>query len=140
MKNKSGAETQLILNEVYDKVAAELEKEFYPKLGFKSEKITRGYFRMSVIIPLAQKAVTAILNRLFEKNSRSRKIVLSEDLSKLDFDRDDPTLMDLMLKMDKPEIEILLKITATVILSVDIFKKPRVIVRDCHEFTVQLYR
>ncbi|MBI2121870.1 MAG: hypothetical protein HYT98_01990 [Candidatus Sungbacteria bacterium] len=140
--------SQLILNEVYDKVAQELEKEFYLKLGHRSEKVSRGYFRMNILMPLAQTAIEAILDRLFQKNVATKQIVLSKDLSQknspskdLGFSLRDLVSMGLVSPgIDENDAEDILRAATKVLLSINTFRKPQVLIQDHREYTVQLHR
>lgn len=148
MKKIFDANSQLILNEVYDKVARELEKEFYPKWGLRSEKMSRGYFRMAILMPLAQTTIEAILDRLFLKNDVTKRIILSEDLLQknspskdLGFSLRDLVSMGLVsLRMDENDAENILRAATKVLLSTNTFRKPQVLIQDHREYTVQLHK
>ena len=71
---------RMVLEQICDQVVTELERKFYPESDLKSKEMSRGYFKMAVLYPLAQSAVLGIIHQLLQKNTRM--VVLSEVLSK----------------------------------------------------------
>lgn len=141
---KGSANTQLLLEQLYDLVAAKMQPEFYSRWAFeKEEPQPPAWFRMVILRPCASTAVAEIIRRFLQQNMENRKIILSKVLSKEnapwteDFS---PEKLAELMGTDTSEAKTIAKIVKEVLLNCGIFNRPQKFIVDQNEFTVQLYK
>ncbi|KKU04618.1 MAG: hypothetical protein UX07_C0031G0004 [Parcubacteria group bacterium GW2011_GWA2_45_30] len=132
---------RMVLEQICDQVVTELERKFYPESDLKSKEMSRGYFKMAVLYPLAQSAVLGIIHQLLQKNTRM--VVLSEVLSKNEKIKNGDSFLKKLsatLRTNEKDTASIFKIAVDVLLMSDVFKKPRKFIAGEKEITVILLK